>query len=140
MTEQTRPHVLRPDLPWRRQQLTECGRPINDVTKVIDRGELTRMIRIDGIQRTSYGVCMTCLETAQRWPTWAADPVAAMSREVGPSRQNPVVLAELRAIAALVEAHREEFDDYLSGLDQTVSLDRARSDKARRMRFGGHSG
>lgn len=39
--------------------------------------------------------------------------------------------AELRAIAALVEAHPEEFRDYLDGLGETVSLEQARQSRRR---------
>lgn len=34
---------------------------------------------------------------------------------------------ELRALAALVEAHREKFDGYLAGLESTVNLADARA-------------
>lgn len=40
--------------------------------------------------------------------------------------------AELQAVAALVDAHREEFDAYLSGLSETVNLTERRNTKRRR--------
>jgi hypothetical protein len=39
---------------------------------------------------------------------------------------------ELHAIAALVAAHRDEFDDFIAGLANTTSLDAARRDRRRR--------
>ena len=39
---------------------------------------------------------------------------------------------ELRAIAALVAAHRDEFDEFIAGLANTTSLDAVRRDRRRR--------
>jgi len=43
---------------------------------------------------------------------------------------------ELRAMAVLVERHREEFDALVSGLEDTVNLNAYRRD--RQVRRGGH--
>lgn len=124
-----RDHVQRPSLPWREDDRTECGKPCNDVRSVISRDELLLRVRRDGIQRAAYSTCMTCLETANRWKDWAADPVDVMAREFYGGRRHERMGDELRAIAALIAAHREEFDSYLAGLGQTVSLDAARRAK-----------
>jgi hypothetical protein len=126
-----RDHVRRPDLPWRVATLTECGKPILDVAAHISRAELLARIKRDGVQRAAYSTCMVCLETSHRWPEWASDPVQALAREFYGQRE-PTMLNELRALAALVESHRDEFDGYLVGLGETVSLDERR--RARRLR------
>ena len=130
--EQIYDHVRRPELPWRVNPLTECGRRLDDVRTSISRDELAARLRRDGQQRTAFSVCMTCLSTAGRWPSWDADPVEAMAREFHGFRRHERLADELRAIAAIVEAHREEFDGYLQGLRETVSLDAARRAKRRR--------
>lgn len=135
-TDTPRAHVQRPDLPWRDGQRTECGKPTNDVASVISRDNLLRLIKADGIQRTAYAVCMTCLETSRRWKDWAADPVDVLAREFYGGRRDERLHNELLAIAALIEAHREEFDGFVEGRKATISLDAARQAKraGRRLR------
>lgn len=130
MSDTVRDHVRRTDLPWRIATTTECGKPVVDVASVISRAELVAKVKQDGIQRAAYSTCMTCLETARRWPDWNADPVEAVARDFYGGRRDPRLRDELRAIAALVDAHRDEFDDYLTGLGETVDLLAAR--RARR--------
>lgn len=130
--ESTRDHVLRPDLPWRTSTLTECGKVAADVKSCIDREALLARIRHDGVRRAAYSTCMTCLETARRWPDWGQDPVEALRREFHGGRADPRMHDELRALAALVAAHRDEFDGYLAGLAETVSLADRRARQARR--------
>ena len=129
----TRDHVRRLDLPWRETTMTECGRQLADVATWITREELVARVKTDGIQRAAYSTCMTCLETAKRWPAWSENPAQALSRELGhwgrPDEQTQV---ELRAIALLIAAHREEFDETVAGLKGTVSLAAARQAKRRR--------
>lgn len=76
---------------------------------------------------------MTCWDAARRWKDWANSPRDVLTRdihryEVG---DEDAFNQELRAIAALIDAHLEEFRGYLSGLAETVSLDQAR--RARRL-------
>lgn len=132
--EEPRAHVRRPDFPWRDGQRTECGKSAIDVAAVIDRDELNRRIHRDGIQRTAYTVCMTCLDASRRWKDWTGDPIDVMAREFYGGRRDERLRDELRALAALVEAHRDEYDDYMTGIGQTVSLDAAR--QARRKAAG----
>jgi len=126
-----REHVRRPDLPWRVSTMTECGKPTNDVKAVIGRDDLLAKLKRDGVQRAAYTTCMTCLNTARQWPEWGQDPVKALSREFF-SATDPRLKDELRALAALVAEHREEFDGYVRGLTETVSLDAARRARRRR--------
>lgn len=146
MPDEPLDHLLRAPLPWRADRLTECGRPADTVASVITTDELTARIRRDGKRRTAFTVCMTCADRAGYATTWEAHPIGVLYRElhrVGAHRPTGVqpnpdferMTAELRAIAALVDAHRDEFDAYLAGLRTTVSLTDRRHD--RRQRRGG---
>lgn len=126
-----REHVRRPDLPWRVSALTECGRPVGELAHVIERPALLAKVHRDGIQRAAYTTCMTCLDTVRNRPDWDTDPVRALSREFY-STADPRFADELRAIAALVAAHRDEFDDYMAGLKETTRLDEARRNRRTR--------
>jgi hypothetical protein len=111
-------HILRPRLPWRSDEgaITECGYDASKV-KTLTRAEFFQRVKDLGRQRSALLTCMTCSDTAGRWGTWEDDPRKAMEREIawengwqrrqeGTSRLRD----ELVAIAALIEAHREEFD------------------------------
>lgn len=143
MTDYTAPpdiidHIRRPHLPWRDQaQSTECGRDIADVKGLISRDEAHARLKRLGHKRATFSMCLTCLETAERWKAWADDPAEALRREAqNISRRDQARVAllnkELRAIAALIQAHRDEFDGYLTGLEQTISLEAARQARRRR--------
>lgn len=140
MTDEPLPlqHVARPVPPWRTADpLTECGLAIT-FSGVLSRGEFVTKIRQQGKVRGAMTTCMTCWNTAQNWPTWDQDPVKMVSRECSPfdARKTETIRLELRAIASLVDAHREEFDGLLAGLSQTVSMDDLRRRRARRGRGG----
>lgn len=133
-------HIERPRPPWRQEKrLTECKRDATKVT-TIARTEFVAKLAELGAQRASLSTCMTCWETARRWPTWEQDPARCLGRETGGSAYGadspPVLSAELRALAALAETHREEFEAYLAGLEQTVDLEDLRRRKTRRVRNG----
>lgn len=117
-------HIARPPLPWRDSGLTICGRAVTEYAegRVIQLTEAFAVAKRLGQQRFAMTHCMTCTNMASTiWTTWEVDPVARMSRElVSPGRmpwngpdqgQMPVQQAELRAIADLILAHREEFDE-----------------------------
>jgi hypothetical protein len=138
-------HLARPPLPWRHAaDLTECGIPLAnlDPTRVITAAALDRRIRDLGQQRTAYTTCMTCWSTAGRWRSGEPDPIQVIVREAQaveypgrhPARRDALA-AEVEAIVALVAAHREEFDGYLAGRSEAVSL----ADRRRRNRSGGAS-
>jgi hypothetical protein len=69
------------------------------------------------------------LDVERRWDT---NPVRVIAREAvraglgdrQPSNQPEASRFgnELRAIAALIDAHRDEFDGYVAGLEATVSI------------------
>ena len=81
---------------------------------------------------------MTCMQTAERWADWAQSPSNVMHRHTETywrSSNTERIDGDLRAIAALIEAHRAEFDNYLEGVADAVSLDAKRAAK----RYAMHS-
>lgn len=117
-------HVRRPQLPWRSDAgMTECGLNAESV-KTLSRDEFFARLKDFGQQRTAMVTCMTCSNTATRWGTWADDPRRALDREIqwetaGRRNERGVLLRdELLAVAALIEAHREEFDEHVNATDQ----------------------
>lgn len=137
-------HILRYPLPWRTDEaLTECGKAPTAVKQVVTHTELRRRIKDWGQQRTAMTVCMTCAARAPYSRSWERDPVNVIERETSrvrhqatrehlngePGSERARFTDELRAIAALVDAHRDEFDAYLTGLDDTVNLAARRAAK-----------
>jgi hypothetical protein len=133
-------HIARPALPWRDETRTECGKDASKVASVITRDAALAKVKKQGKQRAALSTCMTCWSTAESWRGWDESPSEVLARETkglrwfneGPTGQAAKLDAELRAIAALVEAHREEFDGFLTGLGQTVDLVKAREEQRRR--------
>lgn len=137
-------HIARTPLPWRTQPgLTECGKPVTDHPgHVLTRDEVQQRIRDLGQQRAAYTTCMTCVTTSARWTGFDPDHrvLLALGREVGAVEHTRPPLppeahadrvrwdrrqrlcGELRAITALINAHREEFEGYLTGLAGAVDL------------------
>ena len=124
-------HILRPRLPWRDQDapaITECGYNAAKV-KAIAREEFFQRERDLGKQRAALFTCMTCADTARRWGAWDDDPRNAVRREIvwecgehywshGRNERGQRLKDELLAIAALIEAHREEFDAHIAESEQ----------------------
>jgi hypothetical protein len=110
-------HILRPLLPWRSAAaITECGLDASKVNALTRDAYLMRHKEL-GMQRCALLTCMTCSQTAHNYKTWAEDPRNALAREIAwetawhrEDRGN-LLLDELRAIAELIETHRDEFDD-----------------------------
>jgi hypothetical protein len=132
-TSLPRDHVRRPDLPWRTARLTECGKPIVDVASCITREEMRAKVKQQGVQRAAFTTCMTCMSTGKSWPEWDEDPVRTLGRDFYAGHPDPRMVDELRALAALVDAHRDEFDGYMAGIKETVSL----AEQRKRRRAGG---
>lgn len=110
-------HILRPRLPWRAESeaaITECGYDASKV-KVLTRDEFTARLKEFGSQRAAMFTCMTCSQTAQRWATWDVDPRQALEREITwecgwrGDKRGTRLKDELLAIAAIVQAHQDEF-------------------------------
>lgn len=122
-------HILRPCLPWRvgdESAITECGYDASKV-KTLTRAEFFQRLKDFGRQRTAMLMCMTCSDTAGRWGTWDDDPRRAMEREItwewgggyrARNDRGERLKDELLAIAALIEAHREEFADLVTAVVQ----------------------
>jgi hypothetical protein len=112
-------HIIRPSLPWRSDgAITECGYDASKV-KALTRDEFFQRVKDLGQQRMAMLTCMTCSDTARRWGTWGADPRKAMEREIiweygggyrARNDRGERLKGELIAIAALIEAHRDEFE------------------------------
>lgn len=118
-------HVRRPDLPWRKLLLTECGLPITG-HPAISREVFLKRLKEEGKQRTAMQTCMTCFDTAQRHPCWSDDPVQAIAREVYTWKSKEIFRRELLALAALVERHHEQFAELLEDQLAIVSLSKRR--------------
>lgn len=121
-------HILRPQLPWRRTDegaITECGYDASKV-EALTRGEFVQRQKDLGERRTMMLTCMTCSDTARRWGTWDDDPRLALGREIEWERSywrekdkhGRRLKDELIAIAALIEAHRDEFEATISANKQ----------------------
>lgn len=139
-------HILRARLPWRDgPDRTECGHLASEMALVWTRDEAVVQFKELGEQRMAMLTCMTCLHTANRWPTWETSPVAVMDRECSregwhfPQYPDPehqaeknLLERELRALAALAAAHSEEFKDTVQGLAETGDLAAKRAARQRR--------
>lgn len=131
-------HIERSTLPWRPERKTECGL---DVPRhpAWTRQEAGAKQKEMGAQRFSLFCCMTCLHTVQRHSTWQDDPASCLVRHAGSmtmrwgrdTEEKRRFRDELLAIAALIEAHREEFDGLVAGYSEVVDIADARRQKRR---------
>lgn len=137
-------HVVRDCPPWRDEKsLTECGLSVGSYL-IISRDDLLAKVTKQGKQRAALSTCMTCWGTAERHSTWALRPSAVLARECKPDlgpghvgRPSQQIDRELRAIALLIEAHKDEFDSLLAALAAAVPLhETARSIRAKRSDIG----
>lgn len=141
-------HVARIPLPWRQEPpTTECGLDGARFPGLSHQALLVKIKRL-GKQRASLFVCVTCWNRTADHHTysalgiasavsWAESPSTILKREIehetrgwGRAAQPPLIDRELHALAALVEAHREEFAELMAGLEATTDLGRARHDRA----------
>jgi hypothetical protein len=151
-------HIARLALPWRTEaEHTECGKRFDDVdNRLVTVDDVRARVARIGKQRAAFTVCMTCWDTVTRWAgAGGRDTLGAIEREIQgtqyarpphPGDRNPMkaqrmwarrqrLEAEIEALAALVEAHREEFDGYIAGRAEAVSLaDRRRERRMRGVR------
>ena len=117
-------HILRPQLPWRTDAgITECGFNASKV-QTLTRADYFVRLKDMGQQRAAMFTCMTCADTARRWGTWDDDPRKALEREINwesgyrRSDRGERLRDDLLAIAALIEAHRDEFEAHVSATEQ----------------------
>lgn len=142
LIEERRDHVYRSGLPWRTERMTECGKAESDVAACITADELATRISRFGKQRTAFTICMTCWTTTEHAPRWETHPVGVIFREakragagyITPSDKPAAhhLADELRAIEALIAAHRDEFDEYITGLADTADLASRRKQRGSR--------
>lgn len=146
-------HITRPVLPWRTSaDLTECGKDTADCPdRLVTREEAEKRIKRIGQKRAAFSLCMTCVETSDRHRNrhdHTVDIVHVVARATGAVQhayppyfdreptanwlERERLAAEFEAIAALIAAHRDEFDGYLSGREQTVSLAERRGQRRAR--------
>ena len=111
-------HIERRPLPWRGPMRTECGRVL-PVEGAISAEQALADITKHGSKRMAFVLCMTCLDRGQyhgpfrqRGPE---TPSAIIAREVDPwrGRGTDEMDRDLRAIGALVDRHREEYEALL---------------------------
>ena len=122
-------HIERPNLPWRSDRKTECGLDA-DRHPTWTREEAFSVKADLGSRRFMMLSCMTCASTADRHTTWEEDPASCITRHASrmgtrygkPDTERRLFADELRAIAALVEYHREEFDALVRSLQGVVYL------------------
>jgi hypothetical protein len=122
-------HILRPQLPWRTDGgITECGYDAGKVSTLTRAAYFARRKDL-GQQRSAILTCMTCADTASRWATWDEEPRQALQREIEweghgsyrwghKDRRGTKLRDELLAIAALIEAHRDEFDAHVTATEE----------------------
>lgn len=137
-------HIVRPNLPWRDENQTECGL---DATRhpTWTRNEVRAKGKELGRQRLSMFVCMTCLGTAERHRTWEEDPASCMNRYAERMSTRWIhdndderrrFRDELVAIALLIDAHRPEFDELVTGLSQVDDMATLANRRAERKKAG----
>lgn len=134
MVDEVLDHVERAVLPWRAPDgRTECGRlPAEVKGSILTIEELVARYKNHGQQRTALTTCMICFDRARYNARWDQNPVGVLQRECQRSRDSDLFLRELRALAALVAEHRDEFDGYVAGLAETTSLAAARAKRRTR--------
>lgn len=131
-------HITRDRLPWRPASAdrTECGLQAAG-RDVVDLAEAAKLVQTVGKTRAREQLCITCFETAPNKEDWENNPAAVMARECGSEAgrygrgEDRPMNNELRAIAALIAAHPDEFDALVADHQATVSLDGARLAKRR---------
>ncbi len=120
MTETPLNHIERPLPPWSHcAPKTQCGRARNDVAAIVSIAEFAASVKRDGQQRIAYTTCMTCWSaTTSQAYEWDQEPNGTMMRYLTSARQDDkrMIQRELRALACLVDAYRDEFDALVIGL------------------------
>ena len=133
-------HVRRLPLPWRvaTAMLTECGHQSSEFAQTADHEEFFAMVKELGQQRAALFFCMTCW-SRMRFATLYGqpvdgDPIDLIERECNSRQTHELFRKELRAIARLIEAHRDEFDGLITDQDEMVSPEQLSSKRAERAR------
>ena len=131
-TDQPVEHIAREPLPWRDSLLTECGLAPSGGRTILTGTEYDAKVRKQGEQRAALSTCMTCWTARDRnSATWLDSPddvilryatAARTMRGGNPRAEAAQFNAELKAIAAVVAAHRDQFEGFLADLAASTDL------------------
>lgn len=133
-------HIARTELPWRTGlPRTECGLTN---TPALTTDEFVDKARREGQRRTALTTCMTCYDKRVMFGRLVnrdglVDVLGREVRRVNQSRDPDAsreLENELQAIAALIDAHRAEFDATLEGIREAPTLDDVRRRRAQQGR------
>ncbi len=130
-------HLLRSKPPWREGlDFSICGRAAEKCARIIDPGDLDPAARAAAVRCAIWrkdeppaGLCAVCCDRLRYSATWAADPVAvvAIDTDIYADCRGDALRTELRALAALVAAHPDEFRELLEGESVMLALAGSRS-------------
>jgi hypothetical protein len=116
MPDQPVAHLPRAVPPWDEIRYTHCGRLIVDVAKMGTAEAYAALVKRQGQRRAAYDYCQNCTERAKytqgSWETNATDIALdwlGRTRYISDGGRD-IATATLHALAALVDAHREEFE------------------------------
>lgn len=136
MPDQPVAHLPRPVPPWEEVRHTHCGRPIADVVKMGTAEAYLALAKRQGKRRAAYDYCQTCTDRlAYANGSWEMNATAIMIDWLGRTRYSNdgtrfEVTASLHALAALVDAHRDEFEAHRDATKQgIVSLNQRRAER-----------
>lgn len=106
-------HYLRPPLPWhgRAERETACGRPVSDDVEspVIPTAMPGFSLATRSFPSPPAGLCRTCWGRQGFLTSWDEDPAQALI-EWASGRNADRTARELRRIARMFEAHRDEYE------------------------------
>ena len=142
---ETLDHIIRNRIPWQSDKgITECGKEVSNVKAAISWEMFAEKFKREGQQRAAMTTCMTCWgrysSMAHLQQDWQHSPSSVIGRECqrleyrtgyGAQKTDNQLDKEFRALSALVDAHRAEFDGYLAGIENTVSLSERRANRDR---------
>lgn len=134
MTPEPLDHVVRLSPPWRKVELTECGKNVAEFAegRVLGREEMAAKAKRQGKQRTAMTMCMTCWGKFQyNWHgTWDEHPEGVVERDVGGfGRRRSMLADELKALSILYSRHTDEYDAIVAGLAETEDLAEKRAER-----------
>jgi hypothetical protein len=137
-----RVHILRQAPPWRALApgavlYTECGRPGGAVT-ALTRQETADRIRQEGRAAVEETVCGTCRDRTDATAPWDTEPGQVLTRDLASAAAGQAII-ELRALAALAQAHPAQFAELVTGIRDTADLHRQRQRRDRLRREGGRA-
>lgn len=116
-------HLRRVAPPWAAEDMTICGRPLSDVASWVQWEEAKALFNKHGRARAMFLFCATCVDrhgykgdSPGRFDRVPAKVTADWAERAAwrDSPQAERIRAELLGLAALVEAHRDEYDAHVA--------------------------